>query len=118
MKFKTKVIVIVLTLLIGMLGFPILAVWVLKGDGGMGFSFIQFFAINPLICASLSILAGTEIKRLWFLPFVIAVIFPFSFSLAVSEMVWELFIYSVIYLVIGYIMMLITYLIKRFAIKN
>ena len=118
MRLKTKIIIIVLTSLVGMLVLPMVCIRVLKGDSGMGFAFLQFFVINPLICILLSIISGTDVKHFWFIPFFVAAVFPFMFSLAVTEMVWDLFFYSVIYLIIGYIVMFITYLITRLSIKN
>lgn len=118
MKLRTKIIVIISTLLVGMFFFPIISIWVFKDECGMGFMILQFFLINPFICTILSIIAGTDIKHFWFIPLFTAAVFPFLFALIIVDMVWDLFFYSVIYLLIGYIVMFFTYLIKRFSIKN
>ena len=80
--------------------------------------FFSFFAVDPLVVAGLGVLAGTDVRRLWWLPLLSVVCFPLLFGIAVSDFVWDLYIYSAIYLPIGYCAMLVTYFIKKRAMKD
>lgn len=91
---------------------PFLAV-TFAGMAGMSICFILFFAADPLICAGVGVIAGTEVKCLWWLPIVTAAAMPLCFSLCVWSFVPELFIYSGFYLIIGLIAMVITWFIRK-----
>ncbi len=90
-----------------------MALRLISGDAGMGTMFLLFFAVNPIASLGLGILTGSEFKRYWFIPLTVAVLFPFLFSLILLEMVWDLFVYSPTYLVIGYLGAVITHFVKR-----
>ena len=58
-----------------MLAFPWLAATFVKGDAGMAVCFLLFFAVNPLYSVLIGAFAGKDIRRLWSLPVISAVLF-------------------------------------------
>ena len=88
------------------------------GDSGMALAFILFFAVYPLGGAVTGYLCADDPKRLFWTPFLYALLFPFCFSLALGEMVWDLFIYSPVYFALGAIALGITHLIKTISLKT
>ena len=118
MKLKTKLTIIFATPVLTMLALPLLAIKLFPHDTGMGLFFILFFLVNPLVVLGLSILAGTDIRKLWWTPLFIAVLFPFLFCGAISELVWELYVYSAFYLPIGLATMVGTHFGKKYVNKK
>ena len=109
MKTKRKIAACSIAVLVCMLLLPIIAIRLIPGDSGMGASFLLFFLIDPLLVLALGITAGTDIKRLWWIPVAASLFFPFGFSIAILEMVWDLFFYTVIYLTVSVLAMLGTH---------
>lgn len=101
-----KTILCIASILIVMLILPVLFIHLVSGDSGMGLCFLLFFIVDPALCLVLGITAGTDIRKLWWIPLASSLAFPFLFSLAVTEMVWDLFFYSAIYFGIGVLAML------------
>ncbi len=58
-----------------MLALPWLAVTLVKGDAGMAACFVLFFAVNPIYSVILGVFAGKDVKHLWSLPVISAVLF-------------------------------------------
>ncbi len=65
--------------------------------------------VNPALVIALSIMAGTELRKLWWIPLAISALFPLLFGAAIGDLIWELWVYSAIYLPIGLLAMLGTY---------
>lgn len=114
MKLKTKVIVILASIILFMVSIPILIIRLASNEISLGFTFVLFFAICPVLEITLGIISGTDIKKLFIVPFIIAILFPFSYALAIGEMVWELFIYSALYAICGTLVMLTTHLYLKY----
>lgn len=83
------------------------------GMAGMSICLLLFFAVDPLICAVVGILAGTDLPRLWWMPIAAAASMPLCFCACVAEFIPELYIYAAGYLLIGLIAMVITRLLER-----
>ncbi|MBP3634804.1 MAG: hypothetical protein J6J43_09565 [Oscillospiraceae bacterium] len=83
------------------------------GMAGMSICFLLFFAADPLICAVVGVLAGTDLPRLWWMPVAAAAAMPLCFCVCVAEFVPELYIYAAGYLLIGLLAMVITRLLER-----
>ena len=115
MKIAYKIILFFASLFIFMLLAPFFAVR-LPADYGMGVSMIFFFCVYPLYSLFLGVLSASDIKRLFWIPLAEAALFPLLFSLAVKGMVWELYVYSGIYAVLGYLSALTVIIIKRIKI--
>ena len=113
MKTITKIIIFVSLVLGVTLILPLVVILASPADFGMGFSMLLFFAANPLLSVGVGILAGTEIKKLWWMPLISAICFPLFFSLVILELVLELYIYSVIYFGLGAAAMALTAIILK-----
>lgn len=90
-----------------MLAFPWLAVTFVKGDAGMAVCFLLFFAVNPLYSVLIGAFAGKDIRHLWSLPVISAVLFLIGtwifFDMGESAFI----LYAAVYLVLGIAAMLI-----------
>lgn len=106
MSVKKKSCIAIVTMLVVMLILPLIAVRIVSSDAGMALCFILFFAVNPLVVISLSVMAGTELRKLWWVPLLAAVVFPLFFGIVVMELVTDLFIYSALYLAVGLLAMI------------
>lgn len=83
---------------------PFLAVKLLPPMLVMSVFVVLFFAVNPVAMGVLGILAGTDRKKLWWLPVSAAALFPLLHALAIwSAPVWSLYYYSIIYVMLGYL---------------
>ena len=58
-----------------MLGLPFLAVNLAPGDAGMAICFLLFFGVNPLYSLILGVVTGMDVKALWPVPVVSALLF-------------------------------------------
>ena len=90
-----------------MIGCPWLTV-TFAGSVGMAICFILFFAINPFYSAVCGAFAGKDIKQLWALPIITAVLFPVGAWLFFEMGEPAFLLYCVCYLIIGIIAMLIS----------
>ena len=73
---------------------------------------ILFFLIVPVFSAFVGALVATDIKRLFWMPLAQLAIFPLLFFIASRQFMWEMYIYSLIYLFISLISFAIAYAIK------
>ena len=88
---------------------PFLTTKLAPADSGLAICMILFFAVYPLSVMVLGALTATDIKAL----LACALSFPLLFSLAMGGMVWELYVYSVIYLFLGYATSVLFLIIKK-----
>lgn len=109
MKLIHKISITITTLLVAMLILPMTAVKFAPTDWGFAMLIIMFLIVNPFAVIGLSIMAGTEMRKLWWIPFASAVVFPIFFGAAVQEIVMDLFVYSILYFAVGMIAMLGTH---------
>mgnify|MGYP006968297011 FL=1 len=96
-----------------MLAFPWLAVTFVKGDAGMAVCFLLFFVVNPLYSVIIGAFAGKDVKHLWSLPVISAVLFLIGTWLFFDMGETAFILYAVVYLVIGIMAMLISMLIRK-----
>lgn len=96
-----------------MLAFPWLAVTFVKGDAGMAVCFLLFFALNPLYSVIFGVFAGKDMKHLWSLPVISAVLFLIGtwIFFDMGEMAFVL--YAAVYLALGIVTMLISMIIRK-----
>ena len=96
-----------------MLAFPWLAVTFVKGDAGMAVCFLLFFAVNPLYSVIIGAFAGKDVKHLWSLPVISAVLFLIGTWLFFDMGETAFILYAAVYLVIGIMAMLISMFIRK-----
>lgn len=111
---KDFILLLVISAVI-MLLFPLLAVTVVKADAGMAVCFILFYAVNPVYSVVIGIFAGKDIKRLCSLPIISAILFLAGTWLLFDMGEIAFIMYAVIYLIMGMLAMLVSFLINRKA---
>ena len=117
-KTITKIIITVVSLVLFMMALPWLAIKFADGWAVTGLWMFAFFTVNPALVIGLSIMAGTELRKLWWIPVAISALFPLLFGVAIGEFVWDLYIYSAIYLPIGLLAMFGTHFGMKIAMKR
>lgn len=117
-KTITKIIITVVSLILFMMILPWLAIEFGDGWAVTGLWMFAFFTVNPALVIGLNIMAGTELRRLWWIPVAISVLFPLLFGVAIGEFVWDLYVYSAIYLPLGLLAMLGTHFGIKIALKR
>ena len=98
-----------------MLALPWLAVTLVKGNAGMAVCFLLFFALNPLYSVILGVFAGKDMKHLWSLPVISAVLFLIGAWVLFEMGEMAFILYAVVYLVLGIAAMLISMIIRKKA---
>ena len=111
MPLKNKIILSVFNILTCMLVLPMILLKFCAPEAAMSVSMLLFFALNPLTSLLIGLMSGTDIKRLFWLPLLNAALFPLLFAIAIGEIVFDLYIYSAIYLAVGAVAMGISHLI-------
>ena len=96
-----------------MLAFPWLAVTFVKGDAGMAVCFLLFFAVNPLYSVIIGAYAGKDVKHLWSLPVISAVLFLIGTWIFFDMGETAFILYAAVYLIIGIMAMLISMFIRK-----
>ena len=96
-----------------MLAFPWLAVTFVKGDAGMAVCFLLFFAVNPLYSVLIGAFVGKDIRHLWSLPVILAVLFLIGTWIFFDMGETAFILYAVVYLVLGIVAMLISMFIRK-----
>ncbi len=110
---KKNIILWVAASAVVMLAFPWLAVTFVKGDAGMAVCFLLFFAVNPLYSVIIGAFAGKDVKHLWSLPFISAVLFLIGTWIFFDMGETAFILYAAVYLVIGIMAMLISMFIRK-----
>ena len=96
---------------------PWAAVTFVKGDAGMAACFLLFFAVNPLYSIVIGIFAGRNLKEMWSLPVISAVLFLLGAWIFFNMGESAFLMYAGIYLVIGIVAMFVSILISKRALK-
>ena len=96
-----------------MLVLPWMAVTFANGDSGMAVCFLLFYGVNPIYSVIIGGFAGKDMKHLWSLPVISAVLF-----LAGTWMLFDMgepdfMYYAAVYFVFGVFTMLFTSFIKN-----
>ena len=96
-----------------MLMFPWLAVAFVKGDAGMAVCFLLFFAVNPLYSVLIGTFVGKDIRHLWSLPVISAMLFLIGTWIFFDMGETAFILYAAVYLALGIATMLISMLIRK-----
>lgn len=104
---RIKRLIIILTVLtLAMLIIPLIITRIVPSDSGMMASIILFFAVNPIASVAVGFIAADDMRLFWPSPILAATLF-WLFSLIVFGTDFPGF-YSIIYLVISALSMLIS----------
>ena len=101
MKFKTKCIVLGVSLLLVFFVLPLVLVNLAESHEFMGVMTLLFFVVNPVATATIHACIGKDSKRLWWMPLLVVVVFLLSYWIVLGEIIWDLLFYAGIYFVIG-----------------
>lgn len=101
-----------------MIAAPFVAVKVINGEGGFAFMLMQFLWINPIMAAINGAVAGRNLKENWSIIFFPSALFLLSARLIFSAAMSEFFFYAIMYLAVGAVTMLISYLMANSSRKK
>lgn len=91
-----------------MLIVPWLAISFVNGDAGMAVCFILFFAIDPIYSVIIGVFAGKNIKKLWGMPIISAVLFLLGSWIFFGMGEKAFIMYAGIYMILGVAAMIIS----------
>ncbi|MGN0669643.1 MAG: hypothetical protein ACI4JZ_03755 [Oscillospiraceae bacterium] len=75
-------------------------------------------AIHPLFMVFIGIFIGAQFNKLWFVPIIPAALFTAAIWVAFSNIIPQIMMFPLRYLVIGEIAGLLTFLVKEQKLKN
>lgn len=84
-----------------MLALPWLAVTFIKSDAGMAVCFLLFFMVDPIYSVMTGVLAGKDIRHLWSLPVILAVLFLAGAWIFFDMGKTAFILYAAVYLALG-----------------
>ncbi len=113
MKIKNKVIVAIIAEIVVLLILPFVFFNLAKPHEAMGVMMMFFFIINPIASAAIHTFIGKDIKKLCWFPVQFALVFLLSYWLVIEEIVLDLTIYAMVYMLVGVFAMTISWLAKR-----
>lgn len=91
-----------------MLLLPWAAVTFVSSHAGMTVTLLLFFVINPIYAVVAGVFAGKNIKRLWIVPFIVAILFLLGTWIFFDMGEGAFVIYADVYLVIGIVSMFVS----------
>lgn len=108
-----KIIPWIVALVTIMLVLPWLVTTFIKDDSGMMVCFILFFVLNPICAICIGAYAGKNIKKLWSLPIITALLFLVGTWLFFDMGENAFILYALVYLFLEIVTMLISMFIKK-----
>lgn len=112
---KKNIILGIVVSTVVMLMFPWLAVTFVKGDVGMAVCLFLFFSVNPLYSVIIGVFTGKNIRHLWSLPIISAMLFLIGTWIFFDMGETAFILYAVVYLVLAIVAMLISMFIRKRA---
>lgn len=91
-----------------MLLLPWAAVTFVSSNAGMAVTLLLFFVINPIYAVAAGVFAGKDIRRLWSMPVIAALLFLLGAWMFFDMGEGAFVIYAGVYLVIGIVSMLVS----------
>lgn len=113
MKRLTRFVVIASIIVVTMLIVPIVTTVTVRGEAGMLVTLGLFFCVHPVVSAVVGVLAGRDIRFFWPTPLVLAGLF-WVFACVTYEPAFPI-VYSLSYMAISAVSMLITWFVCRKA---
>ena len=103
---KKKMIITFMIMLAVLFILPFIVVKAVEPHEFMGSMILLFFVVNPITAAVINSMIGKDIRKLWWMPALFAIVFLLSYWLVLEEIIIDLIFYAVIYLIIGLIFMI------------
>lgn len=107
-KLKTKILGWLACSAVVMLLLPWAAVTFINSNAGMAVTLLLFFVIDPIYAVAAGVFAGKDIKGLWSVPVIAAVLFLLGAWIFFDMGEGAFAIYAGVYLVIGIISMFVS----------
>ncbi len=86
-------------------------------DAAMPVCFMLFYMVNPMLSAIVGAYSGVNIKTAWFYPMLLAIAFLGGVWISFETTEPMFAVYSVTYIIIGYLVTLIAFIIKKILKK-
>lgn len=84
---------------------PLLVSFLLPGDAMFAVAMLLFMALNPMLALVMGILAGQDIRHLWYTPLLTAALYWAGATLFITGWNTTIFVYVFAYLLIGAVAM-------------
>ena len=110
---KKKMIIMFIIMLSILLIMPFVLTKFAAPHEFMGVMILLFFIVNPVAAAVTNSIVGKDIKKLWWMTIFFPVMFLLSYWLVLAEIIMDLTFYAVIYLIIGLVFMIGSWLIAK-----
>ena len=110
---KRKAIAAGIVELVVLLILPLVFVNLAAPHEFMGIMILLFFVVNPIAVVNINAFVGKDIKKLWWFPLSFAIVFLLSYWLILEEIIWDLTIYAGAYIVMGFLAMVVSWIVKR-----
>ena len=88
------------------------------GNDGLGVLLILFFAVFPILSATIGIVTGKFFKKLFFVPILNGFFFLCSSWIFLEAFEPQFLLYTAVYIIIGLVFSVITYFISKRNCKN
>jgi len=118
MSTKKRIALIAAILVVALLVIPFFVILCLPKDAGRGIPYILYFVICAIVSVALGIIAGKDIKNLFYTPIILSVLFPFCFAIVTGNMVWRMFLYSLLYLICTSVIMICAHFYTKHKEEN
>jgi hypothetical protein len=83
-----------------MIALPLLLLSLTVGYDAVAVLLLLLLAVNPLFFILLGVQVGFDPPKTWWMPCAAALLFPLCYWMALREVVWNLYLYAVLYLVL------------------
>ena len=111
MKRLIRGLLIMAIITLFMLIIPLVTVNTVRAESGMAVTLLLFFIVHPVVSVAIGILAGKDMRFFWFCPILVAGLF-WIFARITYDPAFPI-VYSIAYLIISAISMLITWLVTK-----
>lgn len=111
---KKKIIIISILMLSVLLILPFILTQLAESHEFMGVMMLLFFIVNPITAAVTNAMIGKDIKKLCWTPILFSIMFLLSYWLVLNEIILDLMFYAAIYLIIGFVFMIGSWLIAKY----
>ena len=84
-----------------MIALPLLLLSLTVGYDAVAMLLLLLLAVNPLFFILFGVQVGFDPPKTWWMPCAAALLFPLCYWMALREVVWNLYLYAVLYLVLA-----------------
>ena len=113
MGVKKKIKIISVIMLVILLILPLILINISEPYEFMGIMIILFFVVNPITLLIINLMIGKDVKKIWWIPIFFSIIFLLSYWFVLKEIILDLIVYAIGYLVIGLIFMLVSVFLSK-----